>query len=336
MNFASVGSILLLIFGFGFVIFWHELGHFLAAKWVGIKVEQFAVGFGHALFAWRKGVGVRVGSTTKEYEERGQAYLREHPDFALLPDVADASDERKLSLAGAALGLGETEYRLNWIPLGGYVKMLGQDDLDPNKKSEDPRSFNRKSISARMVVVSAGVIMNVILAAIGFMVVFLIGFRVQPAVVGSVAPGSPAQHATLVNGTPAPLQVGDRILYYDGKYQHDFTKITLNVALSGAGKIPMYVQRVNGERQHLLVVPRASDLEGNFIALGIGRPEELEAVSKEDAPALDEINGPDSMLPPESLLLKPGNVITAVNGEAVKVNEYWKFNRVSRPPTATR
>ncbi|HEX5245082.1 MAG TPA: site-2 protease family protein, partial [Tepidisphaeraceae bacterium] len=53
----------LLILGFGFVIFWHELGHFLAAKAVGIKVEQFAVGFGTAIFAWRKGVGLRWGNT---------------------------------------------------------------------------------------------------------------------------------------------------------------------------------------------------------------------------------------------------------------------------------
>ena len=42
--------------------------------------------------------------------------------------------------------IGETEYRLNWIPLGGYVKMLGQDDLNPNATSEDPRAYNRKSI----------------------------------------------------------------------------------------------------------------------------------------------------------------------------------------------
>ncbi len=55
--------IVLLVLGFGFVIFFHELGHFLAAKWVGIKVEQFAVGFGQALFAWRKGIGFRVGTT---------------------------------------------------------------------------------------------------------------------------------------------------------------------------------------------------------------------------------------------------------------------------------
>ena len=54
MNLPYILSVLLLVFGFGFVIFWHELGHFLAAKWVGIKVEQFAVGFGQAILAWRK------------------------------------------------------------------------------------------------------------------------------------------------------------------------------------------------------------------------------------------------------------------------------------------
>ena len=63
-------SLLLLVFGFGFVIFWHELGHFLAAKWAGVSVEQFAVGFGHALVSWRKGLGFRLGTSTKEYERK--------------------------------------------------------------------------------------------------------------------------------------------------------------------------------------------------------------------------------------------------------------------------
>src|SRR5213596_3394300 len=69
MDFAYLGSILLLIFGFGFVIFWHELGHFLAAKWAGVKVEQFAVGFGQALLSWRKGLGYSWGSTATKVEE---------------------------------------------------------------------------------------------------------------------------------------------------------------------------------------------------------------------------------------------------------------------------
>src|SRR5689334_21979953 len=100
----------LLIFGFGFVIFFHELGHFLAAKWAGVKVEQFAVGFGQALFSWRKGLGFRWGSSNKELE-------------GIEKRAKDGAADVDLSQ------LGETEYRLNWIPLGGYVKMLGQDDL---------------------------------------------------------------------------------------------------------------------------------------------------------------------------------------------------------------
>src|SRR3954462_7091999 len=67
MNLPYIFSILLLVFGFGFVIFWHELGHFLAAKWVGIKVEQFAVGMGHAIVSFRKGIGWRLGETRGGY-----------------------------------------------------------------------------------------------------------------------------------------------------------------------------------------------------------------------------------------------------------------------------
>src|SRR6187431_3317303 len=127
MNLPYILSVLLLVFGFGFVIFWHELGHFLAAKWVGIRVEQFAVGFGQALLSWRKGMGWQLGSSGRKFDDL----------------VANGKGE----------GLGETEYRLNWIPLGGYVKMLGQDDLKPNSEQNDPRAYNRKSIGARMFVV---------------------------------------------------------------------------------------------------------------------------------------------------------------------------------------
>src|SRR5580692_5837630 len=75
---SSILSILLIAFGFGFVIFFHELGHFLAAKWADVKVEQFAVGFGQALLAWRKGMGLRWGSTQTEYHRLLTDYVREH------------------------------------------------------------------------------------------------------------------------------------------------------------------------------------------------------------------------------------------------------------------
>src|SRR5215813_8002904 len=127
MGFAYWGSVLLLVFGFGFVIFWHELGHFIAAKWAGVRVEQFAVGFGQALFSWRKGIGVRWGSTAREYESRIERYLgsQERTQLEMKEKVGITAEQQ--NRAADALGLGETEYRLNWIPLGGYVKMLGQD-----------------------------------------------------------------------------------------------------------------------------------------------------------------------------------------------------------------
>src|SRR6478672_3553070 len=75
LSLEHVRGILLLAFGFGFVVFFHELGHFLAAKWAGVKVEQFAVGFGQAVLAWRKGLGFRVGTTAKEFKKRLDAHL---------------------------------------------------------------------------------------------------------------------------------------------------------------------------------------------------------------------------------------------------------------------
>src|SRR5688572_16866543 len=110
-------SILLLALGFGFVIFWHELGHFLAAKYVGIKVEQFAVGFGQALLAWRKGVGVRVGTTRPEYERRVNEHLGAAERSELQLKEKPAFTTEQFDKAAAELGLGDTEYRLNWIPL---------------------------------------------------------------------------------------------------------------------------------------------------------------------------------------------------------------------------
>src|SRR5687767_11606993 len=107
--------------------------------------------------------------------------------------------------------------------------MLGQDDLNPNAQQEDPRAYNKKSIPARMVVVSAGVIMNVFLAAIMFMFVFRTGFNTQPAMIGMVQPGSPAALTTTPDGKLAPLQVGDRVLMLDDAWQHSFDKIQLNV-----------------------------------------------------------------------------------------------------------
>jgi regulator of sigma E protease len=339
----STGVVLVLAVGFGFVIFWHELGHFLAAKWVGIKVEQFAVGFGHAVVSWRKGIGFRLGNTQKEYRQRLDRYIEEkHRDEALLQEREGLDYQAAMLEAEKATGLGETEYRLNWIPLGGYVKMLGQDDLRPNAEAEDPRSYNRKSIGARMLVVSAGVVMNVILAGVGFTVLFMYGFSVAPAWVGSVTSNSPAANTVkIVNGqrVAAPLHVGDQIILFDGKPQEDFTKINLNVALSQAGvEIPIKVKHADGTVEDLLIKPEADPLNAGFLAIGIRQPQALRGFDPKD---LDEAAKADlekglSLSLPEVSAVKPGESIVKINGADVNPNaddgDFWKLNRAFQDP----
>ena len=315
----NILSIALLALGFGFVIFWHELGHFLAAKWVGIRVEQFAVGFGHAVLAWRKGIGFRVGTTTPEYERRLREHVEKSQEDHLMSRDRAAPTPEQLTRAADELKLGETEYRLNWLPLGGYVKMLGQDDLNPNATVEDPRAYNRKSIGARMFVVSAGVVMNVILAAILFMGLFMYGFRAPPAVVGGVQPWSPAQNTwRMVNGQPqdAPLRVGDEILTYNGQPMHDWTKIQLAAALSEEGEnVELEVKRVDGTVEKVYIKPLKADPNaGMGLALGVEMPHTLFGPPKGTELAISKDAG---LVPPDVFAVRPGEAVIAINGEAV-------------------
>lgn len=64
---STLFNVLLMILGFGLVIVVHEFGHFAAARWAGVRVHTFAVGFGTAICTWRKGLGFRWGSSEKEY-----------------------------------------------------------------------------------------------------------------------------------------------------------------------------------------------------------------------------------------------------------------------------
>ena len=295
---------LLLAFGFGFVVFFHELGHFLAAKYCDVKVDQFAVGFGPAIFSWRKGLGFRAGSSTEEY----------HAKLAANKD-APATDRQ----------IGETEYRLNWVPLGGYVKMLGQDDLKPGVTADDPRAYNNKSIGSRMIIVSAGVIMNVILAAIGFMTLFLTGYPAPPAVVGGVLSESPAMKAVNASGVRVGLQPGDKIISYDGKSTiGDFTKIVLNVALTQDGTtIPVVIQHTDGREETLFITPTHMTADAKGVpSIGVMQPAELAAPLPSVMDDQDQSKLALSRLP-DSLLLKPGDVITQINGKDVKSDEFW-------------
>lgn len=286
----SFGATVSLIIGFGFLIFVHELGHFLAAKWVGIRVTQFAIGFGQCIVSWRRGLGFRRGSSEPEYEERVKA-------------------------GAPPQTLGETEYRLNWLPLGGYVKMLGQDDLDPSARSDDARSFNRKPIWARACVVSAGVVMNLIFGALFFIIAFRAGVEFPPAIVGGVVPESPAATTAARGheGDPAyqGLRPGDRITQIDGDSVTDFTDVAVKAALAGREQtLELTVER-DGEPQPLIypIAPR-EDQGTQLLALGISRPLSLTL--------LDTSQGFELPQTLRAVGVEPGMTIVRVAGQAVQ------------------
>ncbi|NCY03043.1 MAG: hypothetical protein EBX36_09085, partial [Planctomycetia bacterium] len=197
--------ILQVALGLGFVIFVHELGHFLVAKACGVKCEKFFLGF----------------------------------------DVG--------GMKLASVRWGETEYGIGAVPLGGYVKMLGQDDnpaaaaeearraraalesgdLPPEPTSDphpawDPRSYPAQSVPERMAIISAGVIMNVIFAVLMASWALGLGVREMTCELSSVRPGGAAWRAG--------LRTGDHITAIGGRKNPIFTDLRNGVTLGDAVK----------------------------------------------------------------------------------------------------
>ncbi len=253
---SNISNVLMIVIGFGLVIVVHELGHFLAARWAGIRVHAFAVGFGPAVFSWRKGLGLRRGSSEREYRKLVDKSGGVEPT---VEDAKRAATDESFA-AGVLRGISSTEYRLNWFPFGGYVKMLGQDDLDPSARSGAPDAFNSKPVWKRMIVISAGVIMNLLLAAVLFMVVFAFGMRETAPVIGEVARGLPAE--------AAGLRSGDVVVRINDHKAESFTDLQIAAAMAKRGQpIELVVQR-DGENQTIRVEPQPGGRE-KFLQIGV-------------------------------------------------------------------
>lgn len=277
-------NFILIVLGFGVLIFVHELGHFLAARWAGIRTEAFAIGMGTAVFSWRKGVGFAWGSThAKVVEKTGKS-------------------ARDLSLEELEeYGLGPTEYSLRWLPIGGFVKMLGQDDADPNYVSTEPGSYNVCPIGKRMVVVSAGVAANILLAVALFIAAFMMGVRSEMAVVGGVLPAMPAATVAAVNAEAAGLpsgdvglKPGDLITNINGKPVKTFTDVTIATAMSKPGeRLTTRVQRPGASEPLEFQFVAEKDPTTGLLGIGIypGRSNALFAEDKDGVVAgvLDDL-----------------------------------------------
>jgi regulator of sigma E protease len=171
----------------GVLVFFHELGHYLAARWCGVHVETFSIGFGRALASWRDRAG--------------------------------------------------TAWKVGWIPLGGYVKMHGQERPEEVRAAWIPgRTFQGKPVGARAIIVAAGPVANFLLAAVLFTGLFATAG--QPVIlpeVGEVVAGGAAQQAGLATG--------DRILAIDGEQVTRFEDIQRIVSARPAQRLTLAIRR---------------------------------------------------------------------------------------------
>jgi regulator of sigma E protease len=289
-------NIALVMIGFGSVVLVHEFGHFIVAKLAGIKVEAFSIFMPPTLLGLQKTpAGLRI---------------RLLPTFFSDEDEEPTEVEREAKPDSPAAEAG-TEYRIGLIPFGGYVKMLGQDDIGPVKQIRDPRSFANKSLGARIAVVAAGVTFNIISAAIILMVVFLIGIDFPPPVVGGVIPGSAAARAG--------LQAGDEIVQIDGESEGlEFSSLVLAAALSDRGEaVPMVVERRDGSLENMKLLASEKPNEQRIREFGILPPQSLTIAEVADPNTLQQETG-----------LLPGDRVVAARGETV--SHHWQFEEVVR------
>lgn len=226
-------SILIFALVLGWIILFHELGHFLAAKACNIYVERFSIGFPPRLFGFQ---------------------------------------------------WGETDYCVGALPVGGYVKMAGQEDVPLSEEeiqkqySQVPKErwFNNRPIWQRFIVIAAGPSMNLLLGILLYGIVALVGAFVPESTVdnriGAIDPDSPATRAPLYRSTSpetAPdyskepdaigWKTGDRILTIDGETVKNISDVAIMAALGEGRTHDVVIERTQPDgtliRYHSLIKP---------------------------------------------------------------------------------
>lgn len=185
------------------LIFFHELGHYSAARFFGVYVEVFSIGFGKKLFSFQW-----IG----------------------------------------------TQWQISAIPLGGYVKMKGQDDSDPTAISSDDDSYTTKKPWQRIIILLAGPLANFALAWVFFYAIALGGPQSLSPIIGNVVENSPAD--------TAGLQKGDIVLSINNENIREWNEISDHVQ-SSIGDLNLRIQR--GERiETITLTPRISETQNIF------------------------------------------------------------------------
>jgi regulator of sigma E protease len=240
----------------GVLVAFHELGHFLAARWVGVKVLKFSLGFGPKLFGRQ---------------------------------------------------VGETEYLLSAVPLGGYVKLFGEDETEATTPEDRRRSFAHQGLWGKVLIVAAGPGFNFILAYLIFAgwlstgtPLFVPTFRDLSADIEALAPGSPA--------SAAGMEIGDRVVKVNDKDISTKTELLDIVSKSKGQPISLEVRR-EGHPKTLTVTPVPIPGEG---AAG-GEP--LYTIGVEETPPL--VTSVMHGLPAATAGFKAGDRVVAIEGQTI-------------------
>ncbi|MCP4004894.1 MAG: RIP metalloprotease RseP [bacterium] len=233
----------------GVLIFIHELGHFLVAKYFNVKCERFSLGFGPSLLART---------------------------------------------------VGETEYVIGVLPLGGYVKMLGEIPGEELAEEERDRAFNLKPVHQRMAISVAGPAMNIVLPIVLIAGMLMAGVPTLTSLVGAVAPDSAAERAG--------LQGGDRIVAIDGEAIWRWSDLITHLRETASPTVLLEIER-DSQRTNVSVTRETLD-DGRFGPIG-AEPSPPSAVFA--------VSGPQSAAARAGMLT--GDVIRSVDGTAV-ANRY--------------
>ena len=232
----------------GFMILIHEFGHYAAAKYFGVRVEVFSIGFGKRLLGFRR---------------------------------------------------GDTDYRISAIPLGGYVKMSGENPMD--ERTGDAGEFLSHPRWQRFIVALAGPFMNVLLAFGLWVGVYMVHYEYSavldgPAIVGWILPGTPA--------ASAGIQPGDQIASVDGIENPNWEQVAYKEALSPNQPLKFGILR-RGELSEITMTPKP---------VGRNQAGDLGWVPKEPAFIATMI---EPGMPAAKAGMKVGDQILTVNGQEV-------------------
>jgi regulator of sigma E protease len=246
----------------GAMVVIHEFGHFIVAKYFGIRVDVFSVGFGKRLWGVKK---------------------------------------------------GDTDYRVSLVPLGGYVKMAGE-NLD-EQRTGAPYEFMSKPKWQRFCVAIAGPAMNILTALAIPAVMAMIHHEVpayldKPALVRAIEPNSPAERAG--------LQAGDLIAKVDGHTEPTWRDLEDTIAVNPDQDLPLTIKRDGDTKQVTLHVGSRTFDQEKIGFSGLKANDERIAVREVTSGEPADIAG-----------LKPGDNIVAVNGTRVEQSEYGQIEIIN-------